>query len=127
MENFDANKVLHESNELIKEIVEWIKIRNTRELYTIEAVAITDNGSYYSISYMCFGWEKRHPEMKDKSIWKWWRDEKIKIKFKFKNETESTNPKKVFKIVQKIIFNLQKKIKDEQVKQKLRVIEHVFD
>ena len=76
---------------------------------------------------MCFGWEERNPSVSDKSIWNWWCDETIVSKIKFKNETESMDSKKVFKIVQKSIFNLQKKIKEENVKQKLREIEHVFE
>ena len=127
MDDFNEHKILHESNELIKEIVAWIKRRNTKEKYPIEAVAITYEPSHYRTSYMCFGWEERNPEEKDKSIWNWWNDETIITKFKFKNKAESKNSNKVYKIVQKTIFDLQRKIKEQMVEQKLREIEHDFD
>ena len=126
MDNFDENKILHESNELINEIVEWIKKRNKVETCPIEAVAITYDGLYYKTSYMCFDWEKRNPDLKDKSIWDWWSDSKIIAKFKFKDKKESMDSKRVFKIVQNTIFDLQKEIKERKVKQKLREIEDVF-
>ena len=127
MDDFKEHKILHESNELIKEIVNWIKIKNKRETYPIEAVAITYDGWNYKTSYMCFGWEERNPEEKDKSIWNWWCDETIISKIKFKNEAESMNTNKVYKIVQKTIFDLQRKIKEQMVEQKLREIEHDFE
>jgi len=128
MDNFDDNKILNEPNKLINEIVNWIKKRNKEETYPIEAVTITLSftGSYYRTSYMCFDWEKRNPEEKDKSIWDWWSDSKIIAKFKFKDKAESMDSKRVFKRVQKTIFDLQKKIKERKVKQKLRGIENVF-
>ena len=127
MDKFKAHKILYETNELINEIVDWIEIKNKREICPLEAIAITYDGWDYRASYMCFGWEERNPSVSDKSIWNWWCDETIVSKIKFKNETESMDSKKVFKIVQKSIFNLQKKIKEENVKQKLREIEHVFE
>lgn len=128
MDNFDENKILNEPNKLINEIVNWIKKSNKVETCPIEAVAITLSftGSYYKTSYMCFDWEKRNPEEKDKSIWNWWRDSKIIAKFKFKDKAESMDSKRVFKIVKNTIFDLQKEIKERKVKQKLRVIEDVF-
>lgn len=127
MDYFEENKILHESNELIKEIVDWIKIKNKREQWPIEAVAITYDGCVYSTSYMCFGWEERNPEEKDKSIWNWWCDDTIISKIKFKNKAESKDSNKVFKIVQKTIFDLQRKIKEQKIEQKLREIEHDFE
>ena len=127
MDDFKEHKILHESNELIKEMVDWIKIKNKKETYPIEAVAITYDGWNYKTSYMCFGWEERNPEEKDKSIWNWWSDETIISKIKFKNEAESMNTNKVYKIVQKTIFDLQRKIKEQMVEQKLREIEHDFE
>jgi hypothetical protein len=127
MDDFKEHKILHEYNELIKEMVDWIKINNKRETYPIEAVAITYDGWNYSTSYMCFGWEERNPNVIDKSIWKWWSDETIISKIKFKNEAESMNSNKVYKIVQKTIFDLQRKIKEQKIEQKLREIEHDFE
>lgn len=128
MDNFDEHKILYETNELINEIVDWIKKRNKVETCPIEAVTITVSftGSCYSTSYMCFDWEKRNPNEKDKSIWDWWSDSKIIAKFKFKNKAESMDSNRVFKIVQNTIFDLQKEIKERKVKQKLRAIENVF-
>ena len=129
MYDFEEHEILHESNELIKEIVDWIEKMNKREQWPLEAIAITydDDGCVYSTSYMCFGWEERNPEEKDKSIWNWWSDETIISKFKFKNEAESKNTNKVFKIVQKTIFDLQRKIKEQKIEQKLRKIELDFE
>ena len=127
MDDFKEHKILHESNELIKEIVDWIKIKNKRETYPIEAVAITYSGLCYRTSYICFGWEERNPEDKDKSIWDWWSYDTIISKFKFKNKAESKDSNKVYKIVQKTIFDLQRKIKEQIVEQKLREIEHDFE
>jgi hypothetical protein len=127
MDKFKEHKILYETNELINEIVDWIEIKNKREICPLEAIAITYDGLDYRASYMCFGWEERNPNVIDKSIWKWWCDETIVSKIKFKNKAESMDSKKVYKIVQKNIFNLQKKIKEENVKQKLRKIEHVFE
>jgi hypothetical protein len=127
MDDFKEHKILHEYNELIKEMVDWIKINNKRETYPIEAVAITYDGWNYNTSYMCFGWEERNPDEKDKSIWNWWCDETIISKIKFKNEAESMNSNKVYKIVQKTIFDLQRKIKEQKIEQKLREIEHDFE
>jgi len=128
MDNFDEHKILYETNELINEIVVWIKKRNKVETCPIEAVTITltFTGSYYRTSYLCFDWEKRNPDKKDKSIWDWWSDSKIIAKFKFKNKAESMDSNRVFKIVKNTIFDLQKEIKERKVKQKLRDIEDVF-
>ena len=76
---------------------------------------------------MCFDWEKRNPSKKDASIWNWWNDSKIAAKIKFKNKAESKDSNKVFKIVQKAIFDLQHDIKERKVKQKLKEIEDVFN
>ena len=128
MNDFDEHKILNEPNELINEIVDWIKNVNKKETCPIEAVTITLSftGSYYRTFFMCFDWEKRNPDLKDKSIWDWWSDSKIIAKFKFKDKKESMDSKRVFKIVQNTIFDLQKEIKEKHVKQKLRDIEDVF-
>ena len=67
MVNFDEHKILNEPNELINEIVDWVKKRNKIEHCPIEAVAITLSytGLFYKTSYMCFDWEK---EILTKSI-----------------------------------------------------------
>ena len=127
MNDFKEHKILHESNELIKEMVDWIKTNNKKEKCPIEAVAITYDGWNYKTSYMCFGWEERNPEEKDKSIWNWWCDETIISKIKFKNVAESMNTNKVYKIVQKTIFDLQRKIKEQKIEQKLKKIKDDFE
>lgn len=128
MDDFDEHKILNEPNELINEIVDWVKKRNKIEHCPIEAIAITLSytGLFYRTSYMCFDWEKRNPDKKYKSIWNWWSDSKLIAKFKFENKKESMDSNRVFEIVQNTIFDLQKEIKERKVKQKLREIEDVF-